>query len=121
MNVTEFINDINNVSLDSEIDAKIKSVYGASVPDYVLQILSARPQGEFFDSDDVCRIMSVDEILNASKELEVDFVAAEKIPVFDVGDNCFVCYDLKANVWLKYNIVDMTSYGRKATLNEMFH
>ena len=121
MNVREFISGVNNVSLNLEIEAKVKNVYGASVPDCILKMLSARPEGEFFDSDDVCRIMSVDEILNASKELGVDFGAAEKIPVFDVGDNCFVCYDLKVNVWLKYNIDDMTSYGRKASLNEMFH
>lgn len=120
MKVVEFVNKVDNVVYDESIANTIRSCYGGDVPDIVLQAISLSPNGEFFDSDDVCRLLSLAEIVSATRELGVDFLKIRTIPLFDVGDNCFVCYNMALKCWEQYNIVDMISYGQKATLVEMF-
>ena len=41
------------------------------------------------------RLLSLEEILNAPEELSVDFVSHGLLPVFDVFDNDFICYQTK--------------------------
>ena len=120
MKASDFVKKIGAIACDAQVAEKIAAVYGKPMPEDVTKALSYNAQGEFFDSDDICRLMSVDEVANASKELGVDFVAAGLVPVLYIGDNCFVCFDLATNTWLKYNIIDATGYCRKQSLEEMF-
>ena len=120
MKVSDFVKKVGAIPCDARVGEKIAALYGKPIPDDVIKALSYNAQGGFFDSDDICRLMSVDEVANASKELGVDFVAAGLVPVIDVGDNCFVCFDLASGVWLKYNIIDATGYCRKQSLEAMF-
>lgn len=120
MKVSDFVKKVGAIPCDAQVGEKIAAVFGKPIPEAVTKALSYNVQGEFFDSDDICRLMSVDEVANASNELGVDFVAAGLVPVLDVGDNCFVCFDLATNAWLKYNIIDATGYCRKQSLEEMF-
>lgn len=120
MKVSDFVKKVGAIPCDAQVGEKVAAVYGKSIPEAVTKALSYNSQGEFFDSDDICRLMSVDEVANASGDLGVDFVSAGLVPVLDVGDNCFVCFDLAMNGWLKYNIVDATGYCRKRSLSDMF-
>lgn len=120
MKVNDFAKIIDSIKCDTQVAERLSAIYGKVLPEAVIKVLSYNKAGEFFDSDDICRLMSTDEVANASKELGVDFIAVGIVPVIDIGDNCFVCFDLASNEWLKYNIIDVIGYCRKSTFGGMF-
>ena len=77
MKASDFVKKIGAIACDAQVAEKIAAVYGKPMPEDVTKALSYNAQGEFFDSDDICRLMSVDEVANASKELGVDFVVVK--------------------------------------------
>ena len=121
-----FFNAAENASISTELANKINSAYQTVLPQDVLKLLGVEPNGCFLEKIGIlflrvtlCRLLSTDEILNASKELHVDFVAHGVIPLFDKSDNNFIVYDYKNNQWKKFNIVDETSYGAKNSLKDI--
>lgn len=117
MKVTEYLAEIASVSPDAEISAKLNNYYAAEVPNSVVKIISGKRNGGFFDSDDTCRLLSLDEILNAESELKVDFRGLGLIPLLDCGDNNFICYCLPERNWAKFNIIDSSVFARKPEIS----
>ena len=69
--------------------------------------------------DDNIRILSFDEIINAEKELHVDFKSNQIIPLVDCGENDFIVYHFFDKIWSKFNIVDETVFKKKNSLQEL--
>lgn len=65
------------------------------------------------------RLLSLEEILNADEDLQVDFVQYGLIPVFDVYDNDFICYQTKDGNWCKFNIVDEIRFQKDSRLEDL--
>lgn len=110
MNNIEFLKMISEVSVDTDKVLKLISVYGKGIPETIERIVSCNETTIFLDK---IRILSYDEILDATTELHVDFVAKKLVPIADCGDNDFVVYHLKDKVWSKYNIIEDCSFKRK--------
>ena len=58
----------------------------------------------------------ITEIINATADLEVDFVAHALLPIFDIGDNDFVVFDFSENCWCLFNIVDEIKFRKTKDL-----
>lgn len=121
MKITEYLAEIASVATDAEISAKLNAYYAAEVPSIVLKIISGKRNGEFFDSDDTCRLLSLDEILNAETELKANFRGLGLIPLLDCGDNNFVCYCLSERNWVKFNVIDSSVFARKPEISLYWH
>lgn len=117
MSKTEFIKSINEASIDDSKVKKIEDLYSDSLPEVVKKIISCNDSSLFLD--DEIRILSLTEIINAEKDLHVDFPGVGIVPIADCGDNDFIVYDYKNSAWAKFNIVDKTIFKKRATLEEL--
>jgi len=120
VNIHDFLNSIEKQSVNTQFVDKLAEIYGAELIEYVAKLLSTSSEGIFFESDDILRILSHKEILNASEELSVDFTGLQLIPIFDSGDNDYIVFDIEKSNWCKFNIVDSVQFKQKSLLSEFF-
>ena len=113
----EYIVAISKCDIDSDIISPIESVYGCSLPVAIKRMLSYSRESVFFDDD--YRTLSVAEILDAEKDLHVDFGALRMIPVIDWGENDFIVYHTAEGNWSKFNIIEECVFKKRATLDEL--
>lgn len=66
-----------------------------------------------------CRLLSVEEIISANEDMQVDFDSYGLIPVFDIFDNDFICYQKENDKWCFFNIVDEIAFKKDKTLKEL--
>ena len=86
----DLIKAISESSINEEKVRKIQEKYSDSFPDFICKMISYLDDVVFLDNN--YRLLSYDEILNAEKELDVDFGALGILPVIDCGDNDFISY-----------------------------
>jgi hypothetical protein len=120
MKIHDFIELIDSQPMDVVFSEKLRQLYGAEIPTCLQKVVSISPEGMFFDGDDTLRLLAKTEIIEASKELQVDFIGLQLIPIFDTGDNDFIVFDIESNIWCKFNIVDSIKFKRKKALSEFF-
>jgi hypothetical protein len=120
MNIHDFIGQIDCQSINVQVVEKIEQSYEVGLNDYIKKVLSINPNGLLFVSDDILRLLSHTEILEAPKDLSVDFIGLKLIPIFDTGDNDYIVFDIENNCWCKFNIVDAIKFKQRQSLNEFF-
>lgn len=118
MNTKEFFLGLNDVQVNSSLVDSIENLYGCVIPDIIRKAVSLTTETIFFD--DNTRLMSNSEILEAEKDLHVEFVKKGILPFIDCGDNDFIVYHFTKNKWSKYNIIDDVSFKIKDSLLELF-
>jgi len=118
INITEFLSDIKTQPINTNFIKKLEKTYGASIDSYISRLLSKAPNGVFFEGDGVSKILSHDWILEASDDMEVDFIKWQLIPVFDMLDNDFVCYDVANGNWCMFYIATELKFNEGRTLEE---
>jgi len=118
INITDFLNNIKTQPIDKNFIEKLEKTYGSNLDDYISRLLSKAPNGAFFEGDGVCKILSHDWILDASDDMCIDFVKWQLIPIFDMLDNDFVCYDLTNENWCMFYIVEELKFNEGKTLEE---
>ena len=113
---TTYLKDIENVEINDRNVSKIKAIYG-EIPSIVQKIISYSSSSVFLDNG--CRQLSISEIIDADKDLEVDFGKLKMIPLFDCGENDFIVYNLKSNSWSKYNTNDNSVFKKSSSLKDL--
>lgn len=119
MTIQDFLNNIDSVSISNNSVKIIENVYGARLNDFVRKVLSAHPDGYFFDGDDVLRLLSTDDIVNAKKELHIDFISLMAIPFIDIGENNFVVYLINENKYAICNITDGCIFKKRDVISDI--
>lgn len=117
MKRAEYLEKIETTGVDPKTVAKIEMLYGHPIPTYIQKMVSFSEESVFFD--DGYRTLSLAEILDAEKDLHVDFVGQNMIPLLDCGDNDFVVYLFHDELWPKFNIVDACFFKRRASLRDL--
>ena len=113
---TTYLKDIENVEINDRNVSKIKAVYG-EIPLIVQKIISYSSSSVFLDNG--CKQLSISEIIDADKDLGVDFSKLKMIPLFDCGENDFIVYNLKSNSWSKYNTNDNSVFKKSSSLKDL--
>lgn len=113
----EYLNKLGSIPVNGDAASCAEAVYGGTLPAEVKQILSFSKESIFFD--DGFRALSLAEVLGAWRELHVDFRAQGLVPLFDCGENDFIVYHIRDNVWSKYNIVDGTVFKKRDKLEDL--
>ena len=110
MTKKEYLEQLSKKEIESKKVAKVQEIYGMEFPEIVNKIISNSNESIFFDDD--CRMLSFDEIVDAEKDLHVDFKGKGIIPLVDCGENDFVVYHFKDGIWSKFNIIDKTIFKK---------
>lgn len=113
----EYIVAISKCSIASAVISKIEAVYECALPASIKRMLSYSEESVFFDDD--FRTLSAAEILDAEKDLHVDFRSLHMIPVIDCGENDFIVYHTVDGNWSKFNIIEECVFKKRATLDEL--
>lgn len=113
---TAYLKDIENVEIDDKKVSKIKAIYG-EITSIIQKIVSYSSSSVFLDNG--CRQLSISEIIDADKDLGVDFSKLKMIPLFDCGENDFIVYNLKNNSWSKYNTNDNSIFKKSSSLKDL--
>lgn len=85
---------------------RIEEIYGNQLPLEVHILLSLADA--FWDSPkgEAIRVLDVEEVVNASEELHVDFVKKRLVPLMDLFDNNFLVFVIAKNKYSIMNIND---------------
>lgn len=113
----KFLKDVDKSSGSNDTVQTVEKMYNVSLPDLVKKIISYSDSTVFFGEER--RLLSKKEIINASKDLHVDFVKKGIIPLIDALDNDFICYDLNTKQWCFYNIIDDTSFSETPDISKI--
>lgn len=114
MTEKEYLEQIEKKAVDDSKVQKVEAVYGDVLPELIRIIISNNNEPEFFDNG--VRILAYNEIIDAEKDLHVDFKKKGIIPVADCGENNFVVYHFAEKIWSKFNIIDETVFKKKDCL-----
>ena len=120
MNIHDFLGAVEEQSVNALFADELAKTYNAELTEYIKKLLSSSAESIFFENDDILRLLSHNEILNASDELSVDFTGLRLIPIFDTGDNDYIVFDIGNDKWCKFNIVDSVKFKQKSLLSEFF-
>jgi hypothetical protein len=113
------LNELNNVKIDTDFVARLEITYRISLPIEVKSLVSLGKATIFYDDFPLLRGLSHDEILSAPSDMAVDFIGEKIVPIFDVGDNDYIVYDIAEGAWCRYNIVDGIKFGKSKALTEL--
>jgi hypothetical protein len=93
-------------------------MYKVQLPEAVKRVVSIIGSNTlFYEDKDILRSLSESEVLNATKDLSVDFVGKSLLPLFDIGDNDFIVYDLSEKCWYLFDIVDEVKFKKSEDIS----
>jgi hypothetical protein len=105
-------------SVEEKTVGEIERVYGAKLDDTVKRLASISRKSVSYDDFSLLRSLSLQEILDASEDMQVDFVSLRLLPLFDAGDNDYIAYDLNKKCWCMYNIADEIKFRESKNLSD---
>lgn len=117
MTKKEYLSSVEACKINEAKIEEVEKVYH-KIPDFVKKMLSYSADSIFFD--DGYRTLSMAEIMDAEKDLHINFVEKNMIPVADCGENDFIVYHSDTGIWSKFNIVDESVFKRKNSLADLF-
>lgn len=117
MNKREFIETMEKCALNQERIDRIDKLYNISLKGLIAKAISYADSVDFFDEER--RALSFEEILNASEELETDFINLGIIPIVDAYDCVYIVFSSKDNKWARFSTVDKTLYRIKDSLEDV--
>lgn len=119
MNCQEYIKELQDNTKTEDIlkISSVENIYGKINSELVKKIISSSDQTKFFDNN--IRSLSFEEIIEAEKDLHTDFTKKHLLPLFDLGDNDFIVYQLSSNTWADFNITDEIMFNTTTLLNNL--
>ncbi len=118
MTFKEYMSSIAGNNIDTAYMESLKSKYCDNLPEAILEIFSNAENTVFLKNSR--RVLSYDEVMNASEELHVGFKEMGLIPIVDCGENNFIVYQFKEHSYAMFNITDETLFMIKSSLDEYF-
>lgn len=116
MNKADFVGMYSKIEIN-ENAKKIAEVYKTELPNDLIRVLSCMGDTVFFDDEG--RLMALIELESISNEYNVNFIEEKMVPVIDCYDGTFIVYDLKNQVWAKYNCFDKLAFRKKDDLKDL--
>ena len=122
MKALDYINNaLSGGKVNSSALAKIEAKYGAVANDEAKRVLaSVKGSAVFFDDDGFYKLLSLDEIIDASDDMNVDFVAIGIIPIIDAGENDYISFDKNENAFCRFNIAEEFKYAKRNSILDCF-
>ena len=95
----------------------LEQKYGQKLPEEVVELYSTMESGFLqINEFDTWRVLSIKEILNASQELNINFIEIKKLPLIDCMVNNYICFDFQTHKYIFMNIEDMSIFSESNLL-----
>jgi len=120
MKLIDVIRNAENIVVDGSFVSQVESVYPCKLPEFVKHILCIPDDGINYEESVLLRKLSNDMILEATEEMNSDFIGNHLLPLFDYGDNDYICYGYSSQLWCMYNIVDDISFNEHEDILDLF-
>lgn len=117
MTKQEYLYNIRQCPEKEERIKEISDLYKTDIKGIIVKIVSFADNANFIGEER--RALSYNEILNATKEYDIDFKSLGIIPVIDAYDNELIVYVIADNIWAKFSISDDVLFSRRYTLEEI--
>lgn len=117
MNKKEYLSAVNSATIMQDRIEAISKIYGVEINNTVAGVISLADQIDFFDEER--RALSYAEIFNPVRNLKIDFVKLQAIPLIDAYDNTYIVYMIQDEKWGKFNSIDNVFFKRRSTLAEV--
>jgi len=118
MKLKETLNKLVNVIINEDFVKRVEAMYSREIPDEIKRIVSINKDTVFYDDFPLLRGLSHSEIFDSSHDMSVDFIHKGIIPLFDVGDNDYIVYDVLEKRWYTFNIVNEVKFNKASSLIE---
>jgi hypothetical protein len=106
------------VQINDEVVQQYENAYKNNLPEKLKRIASNK--ADFYDTGKrIYRLLTVPEVLDTKKYLGIDLQTMHKIPIFDIGDNDFICYDFIEGKYHVFNIIDNTAFFVYLEIDEL--
>jgi hypothetical protein len=120
MKIIDEINNVNSVEIEKEFVDKVESVYSCKLPEIIKHILCIPYNSKNYDEQIILKKLSNDMILEAKEEIKSNFIEKNLLPLFDSGDNDYICYDYANNIWCMFNTVNDSVFNKQENFSELF-
>jgi len=116
MKLKDALAELDNVEIDRAAIGEIETLYKTKVPKELQKVISLNKGGVSYDDKSVLNGLSAKAILKAYDDLYIDFVNLNLVPLFDIGDNEYIVYDLKKKCYALYDISEDDKYSEENDL-----
>jgi len=116
MKLRDALAELDNVEIDRANTSKIETLYKTKFSIELQKIISLNKGGVSYDDKSVFNGLSAKAILNAYNDLYIDFVGLNLVPLFDIGDNEYIVYDLKKKCYALYDISEDDEHSEESDL-----
>lgn len=120
MQAIDFLKQAAQAEKNPETVAQLENLYGEPITGLARNIFSWVNIELFFEDRYFAKLLSMQEILDASDDMNVDFLAQKIIPLIDTGDNDYISYRVAEGDWCRYNIVDELTYDIKTNILDYY-
>lgn len=117
------LSEITENRLDNIINEQfvnlVETIYSCSLPDFVKHLLSL--SGEDIDYETktgLIRKLS-DELITSPEELGGNLIELGFLPLFDLYDNDYLCYDFRNYSWCMFNTVNGLAYNKQLNFSDV--
>lgn len=121
----QFIINLFNITKDilssrNNVHA-VEKLYNTSLPIDIHLLLSVKDHFLNVKSGGTIRILEVDEIMNATEELHVDFLGKNIVPLADLFDNNFLVFSCTTHNYKIMNITDESLFETYKAIYDFFN
>ena len=106
------------VKVNDKFIDKCNSIFNAKI-DYIGKELSLKPGFYGNINKREIRKLSNDEILESKNALDFDFTIQSLIPIFDVMDNNYLCFDSRKKQFCIFNTIDEIASDYKDAIMDL--
>jgi hypothetical protein len=116
MRLRDALAGLDKVEIDKTCVSDIETLDQANLSTEVKKVISLNKDGVSYDDKSIFNGLSANAILNAYNDLYVDFVGLQLLPLFDIGDNEYIVYNLAKRCYAIYDISDDDEYSEESDL-----
>lgn len=121
MDIISYLKNILEKNIDSNQLNDIEKFYDTKLNGEALKISNSLGDEIFFGGKTFLKLLSKQEVLDATSDLNVSFKEKSLIPMFDSGDNDYIVFSFDEKCWYKYNIVDDVLFCKHYSIMEYFN
>lgn len=120
MNIQEYLNQTLNSKSNNDNIRLVNQLWKCSLNNEISVVISHLDKEIFIKESGFIKILSFQEVMDSSDDMNVDFTDIGIIPVIDTGDNDYIAYSIRENIWCKFNIADEFEYDRQKSIRDYF-
>jgi len=97
------LKELDKVEIDNSLISEIEDLYEVELSDELKKIISLNKEGVLYNDMEYLQGLSSDDILDESDDLAAECTELDLLPLFDIGENIYIVYNLQKNCWSKFN------------------